>query len=93
MATLEGSAVIAADAALQHLLARMSKEYGPVCAASAKAMEVIVAKEAGVYFVRIDRHLDRCGGAAPGFETETHWFELYAVSPEGQVLARAPYTP
>ncbi|KFE67232.1 hypothetical protein DB31_8585 [Hyalangium minutum] len=38
--------------------------------------------------------MDKCGWKVPpGFSTEMDWFELYAVSPEGKVLARYPYSP
>ncbi len=93
LATLDGPAVLAAHAALQHLLARLSREYGTACSASAKAMEVVVAEQGGLYFVRIDQHMEKCGWASPGFVTETDWFELYAVSPDGRVLARYPNAP
>jgi hypothetical protein len=93
LAVLDGPGVIAANAALQHLLVRLSKEYGATCPASAKAMEVFVGQEGGLYFVRIDQHVEKCGQAAPSFVTETDWFELYAVSPEGKVLARHPNAP
>jgi hypothetical protein len=93
LAILDGPAIVVANAALQHLLARLSKEYGATCSASAKAMEVLVGQEEGLYFVRIDQHVERCGWAAPGFVTETDWFELYAVSPEGRILARYPNAP
>ncbi|MFL5348534.1 MAG: hypothetical protein ACJ8AT_27375 [Hyalangium sp.] len=47
LATLDGSAVIAANAAMQHLLARIAKEekeYAGSCAYSPKAMDVIVGE-------------------------------------------------
>ncbi|MCP3141477.1 hypothetical protein [Pyxidicoccus xibeiensis] len=94
LATLDGPAVIAAHAALQHLLARFPKEYAGKCGYSPKGLDVIVGQEGDLYFVRIDQRMDRCGWVAPpGFSTETDWFELYAVSPDGRVLARAPYSP
>jgi hypothetical protein len=93
LATLEGPALLAAHAALQRLLESFPKEYERDCAYSARAMEVSVGQEGGLYFVEIHRRLERCGWAAPGFEPSLHWFELYAVSPEGKVLARYPYTP
>lgn len=94
LATLDGPAVIAAHAALQHLLARFPKEYAGKCSHSPKGMEVIVGQEGGLYFVRIEQRMDRCGWVVPpGFSTETDWFELYAVSPDGRVLGRAPYSP
>ncbi len=93
LATLDGPAIIAANAALQRLLASFPKEYATDCSYSAKAMDVTVGQERGLYFVEIKRRLERCGWAAPGFEPVLHWFELYAVSPEGKVLARYPYHP
>lgn len=94
LAVLDGPAVVAANAALQHVLARLSKDYGTDCAASAKAMQVIVGEQGGVYFVRIDQHMEKCGwGVPPGFSVEMDWFEMYAVSPDGRILARNPYHP
>lgn len=92
LATLEGSAVLAANAALQRVLSRFPREYAGACEYSARSMEVVVGQEGGLYFVRIDRRPDMCGWA-PGFNLEFDWFELYAVSPEGRVLARYPYMP
>lgn len=40
LATLDGPAVVAANAALQHLLASFPKESARSCSHSAKAMEV-----------------------------------------------------
>ncbi|MFP2923967.1 hypothetical protein ACLESO_01875 [Pyxidicoccus sp. 3LG] len=93
LATLDGPAVIAAHAALQRLLASLPKEYASDCSYTAKAMEVSVGFERGMYFVEIQRRVDRCGWAVPGFQPSPHWYELYAVSPDGKVLARYPYRP
>jgi hypothetical protein len=90
---MDGPAVLAAHAALQDLLTRYAKDYPGACEYSATAMEVIVSKADGLYFVRIDHHVDRCGGAAPAFPADLHWWEVYAVTPEGRILARRPYTP
>ncbi len=93
LATLDGPAVLAAHAALQHLLARFPKESAGDCSYSVKALEVTVGQEGGLYFVEINRRVDKCGWAVPGFNPSLHWFELYAVSPDGKVLARYPYHP
>jgi len=93
LAILDGPAVLAAHAALQQLLSRLPKEPAGSCSHSAKAMEVVVGQEAGLYFVRINQRVEKCGGFAPGFNLTLDWFELYAVSPEGKVLARYPYQP
>ncbi len=44
----------------------------------------------GMYIVRINRRVDRCGWADPSFN-DAYEPELYAVSPDGQVLARYPH--
>jgi hypothetical protein len=90
---LDGPAVLAAHAAMERVLARFPKEYAGTCAYSAKALEVIVGEEGGLYFVRINPRPDKCGRFAPGVNLSLDWFELYAVSPEGKVLARYPYHP
>jgi hypothetical protein len=92
LAVLDGPAVIAAHAALQQLLARLPRKYSGSCAYSAKAYDVVVGEEGGVYFVRIDQRMDRCGWA-PGTITEFDSFELYAVSPDGRGLERYSYSP
>lgn len=92
LATLEGPAVLAAHAALQRVLSTYPKEYAQSCAFSAKGLEVIVGEERGIYFVRINPRPDKCGWA-PGTVLGFDVFELYAVSPEGQILARHPSLP
>lgn len=93
LTVLDGRAVVAAHAAIQDLRARFAKEdkkYAGHCDYSPTAMDVVVFEGEGTYFIRINRRLDRCGWAHPslnaGFAPE-----LYAVSPEGRVLARYPY--
>lgn len=93
LAILDGPAVLAAHAVLQQVLSRFPKEYVGSCSYSAKAMEVIVGEEGGVYFVRVNRREDKCGWVAPGVNTDLDWFEMYAVSPEGRILERYPYFP
>ena len=78
---------------LQHVLAHLPKEYAGTCAGSARSLEVVVGQEAALYIVRVNRRTDKCGGMAPGVTTELDWFELYAVSPEGRILARYPHAP
>ncbi|MCY1031803.1 hypothetical protein OV207_10085 [Corallococcus sp. BB11-1] len=92
LATLDGPAVLAAHAVMQRVLSGYPKQYATSCAFSAKGLEVIVGEERGMYFVRIQRGPDKCGwalGTVLGFDE----FELYAVSPEGKILARYPYHP
>jgi hypothetical protein len=56
-------------------------------------MVLRVGQKDGLYFVNISHQIDRCGWAAPGSNYFFDWFELYAVSPDGRVLARYPYYP
>ncbi|WP_240486830.1 hypothetical protein [Hyalangium minutum] len=94
LTTLDAPAIVAAHAALQHLLARFAKEGESGCGYSPKGLELIVGEGDGLYLVRIEQRMDKCGWKVPpGFSTEMDWFELYAVSPEGKVLARYPYSP
>ncbi|HEX8820814.1 MAG TPA: hypothetical protein VF794_12875 [Archangium sp.] len=93
LAILDGPAILAAHAALQQVLTRVPKEYAGTCAYSAKAMDVVIGQEAGLYFVRINPRADRCGVVLPSGAIGFDWFELYAVSPEGKVLARYPHWP
>ncbi|WP_223638511.1 hypothetical protein [Corallococcus sp. EGB] len=93
LATLDGPAVVAAHAALQEALKRFPKEFASQCAFSAKALEVVIGQEAGWYFARVNRRVDRCPGFGPGVTgLETDWFELYALSPAGDIT-RYPYQP
>ncbi|MFL5343742.1 MAG: hypothetical protein ACJ8AT_03070 [Hyalangium sp.] len=93
LATLDGPAVLAAHAVLQRVLSRFPKEYAGTCSYSAKALEVIVGEEGGLYFVRVNRREDKCGWVAPGVNTDLDWFEMYAVSQDGRILERYPYFP
>lgn len=93
LATLEGPAIQAAHAALEEALKRFPKESKSQCAFSARALEVVIGQEAGWYFARVNRRVDRCPGFGPGVTgLETDWFELYAISPDGDIT-RYPYQP
>ncbi|WP_244221621.1 hypothetical protein [Corallococcus exercitus] len=92
LATLDGPAVLAANAALQRVLASFPKQDAGACESSARSLDVVVGLEGGIYFVRVDRRLDRCGWPM-GSQMEFDWFELYAVSPEGKVLGRRAFMP
>ncbi|WP_244222312.1 hypothetical protein [Corallococcus praedator] len=92
LATLDGPAVLAAHAVLQRVLASFPKQDAGACESSARSLDVVVGQEGGVYFVRIDRRIDRCGWPV-GSSLEFDWFELYAVSPEGKILARRAFMP
>lgn len=92
LATLEGPAILAANAALQQVMKRFPKEDTRHCIYSPKSMELIIGYQAGWYFVRVNHRADQCPGFGPGFTAEFDWFELYAYSPDGR-LERYPYFP
>jgi hypothetical protein len=90
---LDGRAIVAAHAAIQAQMARFAKEdkkYATHCDYSPKAMDVVIFEGEGLYVVRINRRLDRCGWAHPSFN-DAFEPEFYAVSPEGRILARYPH--
>ncbi|RKG88140.1 hypothetical protein D7W82_11300 [Corallococcus sp. CA049B] len=90
---MEGPAIQAAHAALEEALKQFPKESTGQCAFSAQALEVVIGQEAGWYFARVNRRVDRCPGFGPGVTgLETDWFELYAISPDG-AITRYPYQP
>lgn len=93
LATLEGPAILAAHTALQQAMKRFPKERTKECAFSAQALEVAVGYEAGLYFVQVNRRVDKCPGFAPGVTLEFDWFEVYAIAPDGRLLERAPFHP
>lgn len=89
---LDGRAIVAAHAAIQaqrELFAKADKKFAGHCDYSPKAMDVEIFEGDGVYVVRIDRRLDRCGWAHPSFNAAFP-SEYFAVSPEGRILARYP---
>lgn len=93
LATLDGSAIIAARAAIRQLMERFVKNdprFAGSCDYSPKAMDVVIGEAEGMYVVRIDPRVDRCGRLGPDFNNVIDP-ELYAVSPEGKILMDYPY--
>lgn len=91
LATLDGPAILAAHAALQQAMEHFTKEERQECVFSPRSLELVIGYDAGWYFVRVNRRVDKCPGMGPG-DIEFDWFELYAVSPDGRV-ERYPYHP
>lgn len=92
LATLDGPAILAAHTVLQQVMQRFPEGSAKSCAFSPRSLELVVGYEAGWYFVRVNRRVDKCPEFGPGVVLELDWFELYAVSPEGRV-ERYPYAP
>lgn len=93
LATLDGPAVLAANTALQEAMKRFPKQHTQQCAFSPRSLELRIGFEAGIYFVQVERRVDKCPGFGPGVTLEFDWFEVYAISPDGRFLERAPYHP
>jgi hypothetical protein len=84
---MNGGAALAASAAIRAVIQRLGpgSELFAKCPSPAAALDARVFKWRDVYYVTVDERFDRCGGARSRFPD---WFESYAVSPEGVVLAR-----
>jgi hypothetical protein len=92
LTTLDGRAIVAAHAAVQDLLGRFAQKgirFSKRCDAKPQAMDVLIFEAEGMYIVRINPRVDRCGGADPSVNASLG-SAVYAVSPEGTVLARVP---
>ncbi|MBN1209094.1 MAG: hypothetical protein JXB05_29820 [Myxococcaceae bacterium] len=95
LTTLDGRAIVAAHAAVQDLLGRFAVKgirFSGRCDALPRAMDVLIFEGEGMYIVRINPRVDRCEGADPSFNAGLG-SALYAIAPEGKVLARVPSTP
>ena len=87
LGAVDGGAALAASAAIQQVIQRVGpeSELFSKCPSPAAALDARVFKWRDVYYVTVDERFDRCGGARNRFPG---WFESYAVSPAGEVLAR-----
>jgi hypothetical protein len=85
LAILNGPAIAASNAAMQHLQARLKKKYGEACLAPLSAMQVLVGHEGELYFVQIEQHDENCVSATRDGYPGPDELVLYAVAPDGQV--------
>jgi hypothetical protein len=93
LATLDARAIIAARSAEWELIDRFvksDKRFAGSCDYSPKAMDVVIREAEGMYVVRINPRVDRCGVLSADFNDVIDP-ELYAVSPEGKILMDYPY--
>lgn len=86
---LNGEAALAAAAAIRET-ARLWSRQGLFegCPTPAAGLGATVYAWKGRYYVSITQRFDRCGGKR--FRM-LDWWELFAVSSEGRVMARQPY--
>lgn len=87
LGSVDGGMALAASAAIQEVVRTRGpqSEVFARCPSPAAALDARVFKWRDVYYVTVDERFDRCGGARSRFPD---WFESYAVSPTGVVLAR-----
>lgn len=86
LGSVDGGAALAASAAIREVVQRLGSdnELFARCPSPAEALDARVFKWRNVYYVTVDERFDRCGAARSRFPD---WFESYAVSPAGVVLA------
>lgn len=87
LGAMDGGAALAASVVIREVVQSLGPQSDLFarCPSPAEALDVRVTRWRGLYYVYVDERFDRCGGARnriPG------WFESYAVSPVGEVLAR-----
>jgi hypothetical protein len=85
LAILDGPAIAASNAAMQHLQARLKKKYGEACLAPPSAMQVLVGREGELYFVQIEQHDRNCVSVTRDGYPGPDELVLYAVTPDGQL--------
>ena len=70
LATVDARAIIAARAGIGELMdyfVKYDKRFAGSCDSSPKAMDVVVFEAEGMYVVRINPRVDRCGRLDPAF--------------------------
>jgi len=88
---MEAGAAIAAAAAIQELIKTNPHPHlFQGCASPEQGLDVAVSKgpTPGLYYVMLEEHFDRCGGG-PRYRV-LDWWAVYAVTPQGEVVAEAP---
>ncbi|MDC0707684.1 hypothetical protein POL68_04315 [Stigmatella sp. ncwal1] len=86
---INGQAVLAAAAAIQETNRLWSRQgLFDGCPAPALGLGAVVYAWKGYYYVNVTQRFDRCGGKR--FRM-LDWWEFFAVSPEGELIARQPY--
>jgi len=92
---MEAEAALAAAAAIRDMV-RQSLAIDPGlfwgCSSPAQGLDVAVYKgpTPGLYYVMLEERFDRCGG--PRYRV-LDWWHVYAVTPQGDVVAAAPPPP
>ncbi|WP_434386343.1 hypothetical protein [Melittangium boletus] len=84
-----GAALAAAAAVREVIRTNPHPHLFQGCVSPEQGMEVAVydGPTSGVYYVMLEERFDRCGGPR---HRVLDWWQVYAVSPQGEVLAKAP---
>jgi hypothetical protein len=90
MPSVEAGATLAAAAAVREMMRdNPFPDLFQGCSSPEQGLDVAVFKDpkSGLYYVVVHQHFSRCGG--PRGRVLDWWYE-YAVTPQGEVLGRAP---
>ena len=89
----EAGAALAATAAIREMV-RTNKDPGLFwgCSSPEQGLDVAVftGPTPGLYYVALGQRFDRCGGPRGRV---LDWWYVYAVTPQGEVVAEAPFPP
>jgi hypothetical protein len=89
----EAGAALAAAGAIRELVSTNTEpRLFRGCSSPEQGLDVAVftGPTPGLYYVVLDEHFNRCGGPRGRV---LDWWYVYAVTPQGQVVARAPIPP
>ena len=88
--SLEAGAVLAAAGAIRELVRNNTDpRLFRGCSSPEQGLEVSIftGPTPGLYYVILDQRFERCGGPSGRV---LDWWHVYAVTPQGEVVARAP---
>lgn len=87
---MEAGAALAAAAAIREMIKTNPHPHlFQGCASPEQGLEVAVynGPTAGLYYVMLEERFERCGG--PRYRV-LDWWHVYAVTPQGEIVAEAP---
>jgi hypothetical protein len=90
---MEAGAVLAAAAAVREMIKNNPHPHlFRGCSSPEQGLEVAIYEgpTPGLYYVMLEERFDRCGG--PRYRV-LDWWHVYAVTPQGEVVAEAPQPP
>ncbi|AFE07436.1 hypothetical protein COCOR_07270 [Corallococcus coralloides DSM 2259] len=90
--TEAGAAVAAAGALREVIRTNPHPQLFHGCTSPEQGLDIAVftGPTTGLYYVAVEQRFSRCGG--PNGRV-LDWWQVYAVTPQGEVVAKAPRTP